>query len=179
MNTTHRGSSVSRDAGRVSTGHPPLGSHPPSRDPAPVKGDVVRDQPVHGVASATPQVGHPHLTRLSTHPPWNTFVRAGTRLLCPDGVVRAPSFLASVPDTFFSVPAGITLFGVYMRGYATSNDAGDYTFRPLNEDAQSKSFDGASGCVLGAVRVAMWPERYALTSDEMNDIAKQNKECAP
>lgn len=61
-------------------------------------------------------------TRLSTHQPWGLLAATGTRLLCADGKVRAPSRLAASADTYFSVPAAMRIKGVTVTGYATTEE---------------------------------------------------------
>lgn len=58
-------------------------------------------------------------TRVSVSHPWGLFHRRGTRLLCADGKLRAPSYLASTPDTFFSTPCAVRVGGKYVTGYMT------------------------------------------------------------
>lgn len=71
-------------------------------------------------------------TSLAVVYPWGLFQRRGTRLLCSDGKVRAPSRLSSTPDTFFSTPAGMKINGKYVSGYMTTEESGDmkvFSFR--------------------------------------------------
>lgn len=53
--------------------------------------------------------------------PWGLFKRQGHRLLCSDGTIRAAR-LASTPDTFFSIPASISIKSKTVSGYATTED---------------------------------------------------------
>jgi hypothetical protein len=55
--------------------------------------------------------------------PWGLFSRQGTRVLCPDGKVRALAYLAQTPDTFFSTPAAVRIKGKYITGYMTVDEA--------------------------------------------------------
>lgn len=56
-------------------------------------------------------------TYLKTQMPWSTFV--GGRALCPDGKVRNLKRIAITSDTFFSVPASVTVAGKTVAGYVT------------------------------------------------------------
>ena len=58
-------------------------------------------------------------TAVAVTMPWSVFVRKGTRLLCSDGKIRAPQYLAQTADTFFSVPAAVRVNGKYVTGYMT------------------------------------------------------------
>jgi hypothetical protein len=49
--------------------------------------------------------------------PWGFY--RGARLMCSDGVVRAAKRIAETADTFFSVPASVTVHGKTVSGYAT------------------------------------------------------------
>ena len=62
-------------------------------------------------------------TNVTTHYPWGLMAAKGTRLLCSDGVIRAPHRLASTADTFFSVPAAMRIRGKYITGYMTTEEA--------------------------------------------------------
>ena len=59
-------------------------------------------------------------TQLVTRAPWGTFV--GGRALCADGKVRALKRISATADTFFSVPASVTVNGKTVAGYVTVND---------------------------------------------------------
>lgn len=50
--------------------------------------------------------------------PWGIYV--GGRALCSDGKVRAIKRLAQTPDTFFSIPASVTVKGKTVAGYVTT-----------------------------------------------------------
>lgn len=62
-------------------------------------------------------------TGVTTHYPWGLMAAKGTRLLCSDGVIRAPHRLASTADTFFSVSAAMRIRGKYVTGYMTAEEA--------------------------------------------------------
>jgi len=61
-------------------------------------------------------------TKVTTYYPWGLMTAKGTRLLCSDGVIRAPHRLASNADTFFSVPAAMRIKGKYVTGYMTTEE---------------------------------------------------------
>lgn len=56
-------------------------------------------------------------TYLDMRYPWGTYV-AG-RALCSDGRVRTLKRIAETADTFFSVPAAVTVHGRTVSGYVT------------------------------------------------------------
>lgn len=60
-------------------------------------------------------------TGLASIQPWGLFRRAGSRVLCSDGKIRALAYLAHSADTFFSVPAAIRVRGKYITGYVTTD----------------------------------------------------------
>lgn len=60
-------------------------------------------------------------TGLVTSQPWGLFRRAGSRVLCSDGRIRALAYLAQTPDSFFSTPAAIRVRGKYITGYVTTD----------------------------------------------------------
>ena len=64
-------------------------------------------------------------TRLHVSYPWGLMLRKGSRLLCSDGVVRAPAYLASTADTFFSTPCAMVVKGKYLTGYMTGEETGE------------------------------------------------------
>jgi hypothetical protein len=84
-------------------------------------------------------------TKVTTTYPWGTTQRKGTRLLCSDGKIRNPAYLASTPDTYFSTHAAMQIKGKYVTGYMTTEEAHHdtldfdikaYVFRHhLNKDA--------------------------------------------
>lgn len=56
-------------------------------------------------------------TALVASYPWGLF--HGGRVLCSDGIVRALKRIAETADTFFSVPASVTVQGRTVAGYVT------------------------------------------------------------
>lgn len=62
-------------------------------------------------------------TNLARSYPWGLHHRKGTRLLCSDGKIRAAAYIAQTADTFFSIPAAVRIRGVYVTGYATTDEA--------------------------------------------------------
>lgn len=56
-------------------------------------------------------------TYIETRMPWGLIVKA--RALCSDGVIRTCKRVASTADTFFSVPASVTVKGRTVSGYIT------------------------------------------------------------
>ena len=83
-------------------------------------------------------------------------------MLCPDGVIRAPSRIAHTADTFFSVPCGMRIKGKYVTGYATSEsnitDNADnvtvHTFRPHT-------------CEVEAGKCSEWPRMFTPEWDAL------------
>ena len=51
------------------------------------------------------------------------------RIESMEGGMRRTVYVTGEPDTWFSIPAAIRLQGCYVRGYITSDDAGNYVFR--------------------------------------------------
>jgi hypothetical protein len=62
-------------------------------------------------------------TWLSTSGPWDVF-RAG-RALCPDGTVRMLKRIAITADTYFSIPASVTVAGKTVSGWVSVTDTSD------------------------------------------------------
>jgi hypothetical protein len=69
-------------------------------------------------------------TWIETTPPWDAPVRA--RVLCPDGVYRIARTAQSA-DTYFSLPARVTVKGKTVSGFITSEN---------NELVASRAADG-------------------------------------
>src|SRR6478735_4937058 len=62
-------------------------------------------------------------TGLVSTQPWGLYRKAGSRVLCSDGKIRALAYLAQTADTFFSVPAAVRVKGKYVTGYVTTEEA--------------------------------------------------------
>lgn len=60
-------------------------------------------------------------TYVDTYQPWGLFHSA--RLLCSDGFVRKTSWIADTADTFYSVPAKVSIAGKIVSGYMTFKTA--------------------------------------------------------
>jgi hypothetical protein len=60
-------------------------------------------------------------TSVYTMQPWGLFHSA--RLLCSDGKVRKTSWIADTADTFYSVPAKVSVAGKIISGYMTFKTA--------------------------------------------------------
>ena len=103
-----------------------------------------------------------NLTSLSHRGPWGLLDRRGTRLLCPDGKVRAPSRLALSADTFFSVPCGMRIAGRYVTGYATgeSNSSGI-------PDGQSVMCFRPHTSQVTAGKCPAWPQMFSPEWDSL------------
>ncbi len=56
-------------------------------------------------------------TYLTQSYPWGMYVSG--RAMCSDGVARQLKRIASTADTFFSVPASVTVHGRTVAGYVT------------------------------------------------------------
>ena len=69
-------------------------------------------------------------TGLNIIRPWGLYRRAGSRVLCADGKIRALAHLKDSPDTYFSIPAAIVAGKKYVSGYVTTeeNESGDAAF---------------------------------------------------
>lgn len=61
-------------------------------------------------------------TGLTTRMPWGLIEARGSRVLCSDGKIRAPHWVASTADTFFSVPASVRVKGKVITGYVTAEN---------------------------------------------------------
>jgi len=59
-------------------------------------------------------------TSITESYPWGIYVKA--RVLCPDGRVRTTKRIAATADTFFSIPASVTVQGKTVSGYVTFDD---------------------------------------------------------
>jgi hypothetical protein len=46
--------------------------------------------------------------------------------ICPDGKIRV--VLAGIPDTYFSIPAHVTINGHYTSGYVTTDSDGEFVY---------------------------------------------------
>jgi hypothetical protein len=57
--------------------------------------------------------------------PFSFYLRA--RVMCSDGKVRATKRLAQTADTFFSVPASVSVSGKTVSGYATIETRGGWS----------------------------------------------------
>lgn len=62
-------------------------------------------------------------TYLRTGGPWDVFT--GGAALCPDGHVRTLKRIAITADTFFSIPAAVTVRGRTISGYVSVTDQAD------------------------------------------------------
>lgn len=62
-------------------------------------------------------------TSLINSQPWGMY--HGGRAMCSDGKVRAIKRIAPTPDTFFSIPASVTVKGKTVAGYVTTDTVGD------------------------------------------------------
>lgn len=85
-------------------------------------------------------------TRIAQSHPWGIMRRRGSKILCSDGKLRAPAYLASTPDSFFSIPAGMKIQGRYVTGYVTTTEDCSpdfqtnrkaFTFQPHTEQPQN------------------------------------------
>lgn len=82
-------------------------------------------------------------TSLTTDGSWSVFV-AG-RAVCPDGKVRALSWIAPCADSYWTIPAKVKFKGKSVSGYVTfSGICGDYSveFRPNIDGKNAKVFGG-------------------------------------
>ena len=86
-------------------------------------------------------------TGLNIIRPWGLYRRAGSRVLCADGKIRALAYLGNAPDTYFSIPAAIVAGKRYVSGYVTTeeSESGDaaFAFRAHTH-----------------IGFASWPDRY-------------------
>jgi len=57
------------------------------------------------------------------------------RCLMPDGTLRVVR--CGTPDTYFSIPAHVTIKGLYFPGYVMVNDADVLEFYPLMEKVKA------------------------------------------
>lgn len=64
-------------------------------------------------------------TSLTVRHPWGLFV-AG-RAMCSDGKVRSLKRISATADTFFSVPAAVTVNGKTVSGYITVESAAGFS----------------------------------------------------
>jgi hypothetical protein len=77
-----------------------------------------------------------HGTSLTQSYPWGTYV--GGRVLCSDGKVRALKRIAPTADTFFSVPAAVTVNGRTVAGYVTVECASGSSVETDDDPAVAK-----------------------------------------
>jgi hypothetical protein len=81
-------------------------------------------------------------TSLITDGPWSIFV--GGRALCPDGKVRALSWVAQCADSYWTVPAAVKVKGKKVSGFVTFKGfCDDYTleFVPMKTGKNAGVFD--------------------------------------
>lgn len=82
-------------------------------------------------------------TSLTTDGQWSVFV-AG-RAVCPDGKVRALSWIAMCADSYWTIPARVKVKGKSVSGYVTfSGMCDEYSveFRPNINGKNAKVFGG-------------------------------------
>lgn len=60
------------------------------------------------------------------------------RAICSDGIVRAVRFGAGIADTFFSIPARVTVNGRTVSGYVTVETAEGFSTATENDPAVVK-----------------------------------------
>lgn len=58
------------------------------------------------------------------------------RCKMPDGSLRVVR--CGIPDTFFSIPAHVTIKGKYVRGWVSSNDEQEFTFHPITQETHER-----------------------------------------
>lgn len=66
-----------------------------------------------------------HGTSLTQSFPWGLYV--GGKALCSDGKVRTLKRISETADTFFSVPAAVTVKGRTVAGYVTVESIDGFT----------------------------------------------------
>ena len=77
-------------------------------------------------------------TCLTQSYPWGLFI--GGRALCSDGKVRALKRIAPTADSFFSVPASVTVGGRTVAGYVTVETLDGFTTYYDETDPQVVKF---------------------------------------
>lgn len=80
-------------------------------------------------------------------------VYRGGRVLCSDGRVRNLKRIASTADTFYSVPASVTVSGRTVAGYVTVETRDGWTVETEGDPAVAKFIAysyGANGSLLPA-----------------------------
>jgi hypothetical protein len=75
-------------------------------------------------------------TFLEVDYPWGVYVRGAA--LCSDGRVRRLKRIASTADTFFSVPAAVTVKGRTVSGYVTVETAQGWSTESADDPAVVK-----------------------------------------
>lgn len=76
-------------------------------------------------------------TYLQQRSPWGWY--DGGAALCPDGKVRRLKRIAESADTFFSVPASVTVRGKTVAGYVTIETRDGYS-TPTDDDPSVVKF---------------------------------------
>lgn len=75
-------------------------------------------------------------THIDSVNPFGLYV--GGRVLCSDGVVRTLKRIAQTPDTFFSVPAAVSVNGKTVSGYVTFETEQGYTTASTTDPVVAK-----------------------------------------
>jgi hypothetical protein len=89
-----------------------------------------------------PKRKNPPTGELEQRYPWGLY--AGGSAICPDGKVRRLKWISETPDTFFSIPASITVKNVSVSGYVTTAESPNgnrlILFRPYDRPNADKVF---------------------------------------
>lgn len=96
---------------------------------------------------------HAHGTELTVSYPWGNYISG--RALCSDGKVRALKRISETADTFFSVPAAVTVKGKTVSGYITVTTMSGSSV-PTEDDPSVIQFRQYTYGVNGGL-LPMWP----------------------
>lgn len=113
-------------------------------------------------------------TKINRIYPYGFNVARGTRLLCPDGKIRAPHSIAQTADTFFSIPATVRIHGKVVSGYATVEKQGWISGVKESDFLQACVFRPHTKCV-DAGLCPSWPHKVEQDMEFNALIAKAHE----
>ena len=94
---------------------------------------------------------------------------ASGRAKCADGKVRNVRFQGGIPDTFFSVPASVSVAGKTVSGYVTVETAEGWTTVTGNDPAVVKFIRYEYGKNARFLPAGAWKRASALTCPECGE----------
>lgn len=99
-----------------------------------------------------------HGTSITSSYPWGVHVTA--KVMCSDGVVRKVKRIAQTADTFFSIPASVTVKGKTVAGYVTIETTAGSSVEMPDDPAVAKFIAYRYGKNFGLLPDGMWRIDY-------------------